>query len=273
MQAATTWQDLMRPGEADDFFSRVPMPEFDPSAAAYHKGNALWLAELSRIAYRHDEEEEDSPPQPTRKSCLAKVRLRERRFFQSERTGTQAILVESEGKAEFAALVFRGTEQGVQDLMTDLGVGMEAFRSQGPGVHLGFRSALDSVWPQIEEELSRVAAPVFFTGHSLGAALATLAAARRRPKALYTFGSPRVGNEDFVATLAGVAIYRVVDDADAVATLPPEWLGFRHAGETIRLKEPTPEADAESPGWLRRAAGPPKPLADHAPVNYVDRIV
>src|SRR5262249_14299388 len=112
----------------------------------------------------------------------------------------------------------------------------------------------------------------FYTGHSLGAALATLAATRRAPQAVYTFGSPRVGKEAFVRSLMSIPIYRVVDDEDVVTRVPPEILGFRHVGEVHTLKEPEvtsfPPVVQHPP--LSR---PPKPLADHAPVNYVDRIL
>ena len=70
--------------------------------------------------------------------------------------------------------------------------------------------------------------PIFYTGHSLGAAFATLAVARYPPRAVYTFGSPRVGNEAFAASLQVVPIHRVVDNKDAVVLLPPEAMGFRH---------------------------------------------
>jgi alpha-beta hydrolase superfamily lysophospholipase len=125
------------------------------------------------------------------------------------------------------------------------------------------------VWGEISNELKTFDGPIFYTGHSLGAALATLAAARRAPKALYTFGSPRVGNAAFIASLGNIPIYRVVDDRDLVATVPPEALGFRHAGVLRLLKEPRTGTLFD---WIGVLIAPPKPLADHAPINYVDRI-
>jgi triacylglycerol lipase len=114
--------------------------------------------------------------------------------------------------------------------------------------------------------------PMFYAGHSLGAALATLAASRRAPDVVYAFGSPRLGNGADPASLATVPLYRVVDDADLVATLPPEALSIRHAGELHRLVPPK-GLKFNLLRWLQGLLSPPRPLADHAPINYVDRIV
>lgn len=270
----TTWKDLLRPGDSTTFFDRDPLPTFAPSLAEYSPANAWWLAELSRLIYRHDVEEEPTPPRPARGSFLAKVALRQLAFFNSERTGTQAFLVQSMGAARWAALVFRGTEQDVRDFRSDLEtLPIRVAGDGGARVHEGFELALDSVWPEVLPELTKLDCPVFYAGHSLGAALATLAAARRRPQAAYAFGSPRVGNEQFAAAFRSAALYRVVDDTDAVTDLPPEWMGFRHAGELHRIG-PRPEVEARFDllAWFRSLTGPPKRLADHAPINYVERL-
>lgn len=263
----TTWHDLQFPGDATDFFARTPLPPFEPEASGYNTGNALWLAELSRLVYRRDVEEDGPAPQPSRTSFLARAGMRQRRFFNSFDTDTQAMLVEPISGPAFAVLVFRGTEQKTRDYLTDLELGTLWLTGNKKGIHEGFAEALNSVWGSISMELSRLACPVFFTGHSLGGALATLAAARRAPKALYTFGSPRVGNAAFAASLAATPVYRVVDDEDIITTVPPEALGFRHAGAEQRLTAPRQNAS-----YLDRLLNPPKFLADHALVNYVDRI-
>lgn len=75
---------------------------------------------------------------------------------------------------------------------------------------------------------------VVATGHSLGGAVATLAAAYLRrsgiPADLYTYGSPRVGNPafaSFVTAQAG-AEWRVTHGADPVPRLPPAAWGYQH---------------------------------------------
>ena len=272
MQRITTWQDLLHPGDATDFFSRRAFPPFDPQAGGFSVGNALWLAELCRLVYRHDVEEQNPPPQPTRTSFLAKAGLKQRCFFNSGETDTQAMLVEPAAASTFAVLAFRGTEQQLKDFISDLEVGRPPLGTTAIDVHEGFKEAIDSVWPQIEAELAKLTCPLFYTGHSLGAALATLAAARRAPQAVYTFGSPLVGNEAFVASLRNVRVYRVVDETDAVTVVPPELLGYRHVGELQRLTAPSLKFSWNPLVWFRRLTAPPEPLADHAPINYVDRV-
>ncbi|QDS77294.1 hypothetical protein FKW77_004421 [Venturia effusa] len=78
---------------------------------------------------------------------------------------------------------------------------------------------------------------IVVTGHSLGGAVATLAAGALRNTGmkvdLYTYGSPRVGNEDLAVqmTLQAPKLgsnYRVTHLNDAVPQLPPQWFGYKH---------------------------------------------
>lgn len=275
MFTTQAWQDLLFPGNAKDFFTRVAMQPFDHNSNGYCPDNARWLMELSRLVYRHDAKENVPILNPTIDSFLMKVNFTKRGFFLDTKTDTQAMLVESTGVAPFAVLVFRGTEQTPKDAFIDANVGRIPLDESKIDVHDGFLNALDSVWGEIEEALDLLPydCTIFYTGHSLGAALATLAAARTLPtkplKAVYTFGSPRVGNQKFVDSLNGIPFYRVVDDQDFVTTLPPEEIldertGFVHVGDVYQLREP--------PSHSRLFFDPPKPLADHAPVNYVSRI-
>lgn len=265
----TTWQDVLRPGDATDFFTRVALPAFDPSTSDYVEGNALWLAELSRLVYRHDIEESNPPPRPTRRGFLDKAGLQQRRFFLCAETDTQAMLVTSGSPPQFAVLAFRGTDTP-RDSLTDITLGWQFLRLRRPGLHRGFRRALDSIWSEIEPELAALECPIFYTGHSLGAALATLAAARRTPQAVYNFGAPRVGNAALAKSLRHLPIYRVVDAIDLVSMVPPAFMGFRHVGREVRLRAPHGRGALLNP--LAWRTTPPALLADHAPVNYIDRM-
>ena len=72
------------------------------------------------------------------------------------------------------------------------------------------------------------------TGHSLGGAIADLAAAELRnagyAASLYTFGAPRIAGRalsDYITAQPG-GNYRVTHYNDPVPQLPPTWLGFVH---------------------------------------------
>lgn len=268
MHITQAWRDLLHPGDATDFFQRVPMPPFEPDAVGYSRANALWLAELSRLVYRHDVKEGAPTPQPSLDAILATANFNKRYFFFDKPTDTQAMLVEHTGTPSYAVLAFRGTEQVLKDLLTDLELGKFTVAGTQKNAHDGFEEALASVWGVIETELKKLPAncPVFYTGHSLGAALATLAAAKYPPKILYTFGSPQVGNQAFVNSLPDIPIHRVVDDEDVVATLPSAFVNFQHAGLEHKLTAPENELS------LHHLFDPPKRLDDHAPINYVERI-
>jgi len=270
----TTWSELLHPEKATVFFDRSPLPAFNPEATSYLPENAYWLAELSRVVYR------DFVDQPSHE-VLAGVGLRLAATFDSERTDTQGFLVTSESPL-FAALVFRGTQQKLKDFLSDAACAMTTEAADGSATHCGFSDALQSVWPEVTAALDALpnGCPLFYSGHSLGAALATLAAVERPPRAAYVFGSPRVGNAAFGARLNALSVYRVVDGSDVVTMVPPEEFGFRHAGDLHSVGTEMQSFRFGSFSELRALlvsaflsiSHPPQFLADHAPINYVRRV-
>lgn len=106
-------------------------------------------------------------------------------------------------------------------------------------VHRGFKREVDDLWPLVKEDLYEVSKTrkAWFTGHSLGAAMATIMASRCENdpvmptvEELYTYGSPRVGWRTFVNNLA-VKHHRWVNNNDIVTQVPPLFLGYVHDGE------------------------------------------
>jgi len=286
------WKALLQPGQATTYFVGHQNIPFQPEEAAFSRANAWWLAELSRLIYRQERNELGSAAQPpTRQDILNAVGLQEIAFF--DNNGTQGALVASArpDPDTFAVLVFRGTN-ALGDWSDNVkALSAPDFRLEpwprGGQVHLGFSQALERVWEAIESELAKIQGPLFYTGHSLGAALATLAASQRPPRALYTFGSPRVGNQDFAATLATCPTFRVVNNRDVVTRLPPPVRGLCHVKELHYiahdgrlLTNPSEDLvgtdrqlddltfDLER-SLVDRLTGPPQFLADHAPINYV----
>ncbi len=142
--------------------------------------------------------------------------------------GAQAYLLK--GSDGTHVLSFRGTEVTQKsDVLADLKSGKN-IEACGGKVHVGFKGEINKLWPAIEKATANIDS-LYITGHSLGAAMATIAASRVQSKvtALVTFGSPRVGNQEFVNSL-NVTHYRVQNNCDDVTKVPLRLMGFVHHG-------------------------------------------
>ena len=173
----------------------------------------LWHV-LSELAYI--DKKENLEPE------LSNLRMKVLEAFDSD--GTQAILV-SFGKS--IALAFRGTESNsIKDIKADVKAKTTQCETDGK-IHSGFKEAFDTVASDIQNRIDQrdlQNKPLFITGHSLGGALATIAAKKLSHQggiaACYTFGSPRVGDDEWIAGIK-TPIYRIVNAADCVPMLPP----------------------------------------------------
>lgn len=101
-----------------------------------------------------------------------------------------------------------------------------------PGMVLT-HSGFDLAGSILDRELSMViegCERLILTGHSLGGALATRAAVRRRNQVakLRTFGCPRVGNGAYANLLSGLDYVRYHHAFDPVCMLPFIGWGYRH---------------------------------------------
>jgi pimeloyl-ACP methyl ester carboxylesterase len=187
--------------------------------------HALLCAEMSRLAYATDKETVTEALRTigfTRKLWMGGETPAER----MKTLGTDGFIATNE--AGLAVLAFRGTEANKpEDLLAD------GFALPGPWVKSGqvdqgFARSYKAVREDINEVLTQHHGTLLVTGHSLGAALATLAAAEHvaRTPTLITFGSPRVGDEAFASLLDGLKeqrkIHRFVDCCDLVTRVPPE---------------------------------------------------
>ena len=132
-------------------------------------------------------------------------------------------------------LSFRGTEVSEpSDILADLKAGKN-IEAVGGKIHVGFKGEINKLWPAIEKSVANIDS-LYVTGHSLGAAMATIAAGRMQSKvlALVTFGSPRVGNKEYVNSLT-VSHYRVQNNCDDVTKVPFLLMGFAHHGTHIYM--------------------------------------
>nr|WP_231373920.1 lipase family protein [Thioalkalivibrio sp. ALE11] len=184
-------------------------------------------------------------------------------------------------------LAWRGTEADYQDIIADVTVFKRTADYQRQWrVHGGFLTALQGVWgswwdPDLPDnadgaEVTRVGAEgvteiiarevgeqdrLVVTGHSLGGALAQLAAFYLHRDlfgdggqlaAVYTFGSPRVFGAEQARHLERASPYphfRIVNGADLVPRVPPVVIGFRHTGCNVYIER---NGDIrKAPSWWR----------------------
>ncbi len=178
------------------------------------KSSLLKLLDI--VGYDHNKEKE------TLETELSTLKMELIDTFDT--SGTQAILVSFKN---LIILAFRGTEAtSIKDIKSDAKAKTTACETGGK-IHTGFKEAFDHVRFDIEKKLNEGELqnkPLFITGHSLGGALATVAAKKLTHKgglaACYTFGSPRVGDEEWIGNIK-TPIYRLVNAADCVTMLPP----------------------------------------------------
>lgn len=163
---------------------------------------------------------------------LLKLGLKDWYWFDTE--GTQAMIIKTDKQL---IVCFRGTEPTeISDVLSDLKAWPKRSREKGL-VHFGFAQALDRVYDKMMEQISQLDTSkiekVICTGHSLGAALATVMASRIDAEELYTFGSPRVGTRSFIneMTADGITHYRFVNNNDIVTRVPLALMGYKHHGE------------------------------------------
>ena len=208
------------------------MDGFDWNTTQYNPRNALWLAKASLQAYNIG----------TVEGIVTSDAWGFTKFqsFQDNATDTYGFVA---GNADMILVSFRGTEQNLKDWLTDL----DAIKADGPTgtgmVHKGFYDALLGVWDNLMATITSFqdkGQKIWFTGHSLGGALATLAVAKMLSEThvspvngLYTYGKPRVGAADFEKWFDGLMKsrdFRFVNDDDIVPHVPPDVFGFEHEG-------------------------------------------
>ena len=275
---------LLHPGRATDFF---PL--------GGNASDAGLCAEMARVAYVKFEEG-GAARRSFESVYLPRVgfRLVGDPFTKG---GTQGFVADGETRdgGPVRVVAFRGTEpDDWRDILTDVDFRETAW--DGGWVHRGFARAFSRVSARVLAAIDDAgpARRVFVTGHSLGAALATLTASLRPGVLLFTFGSPRVGDTGF-ARLVGPRHARFVDHLDAVTRVPPAGaLDYTHAGagyfieadggvsgpladdEIVRRQRLAGCAElsvADLFDRLRRGDVALRDLTDHAPINYSSAVL
>ena len=185
----------------------------------------------------------------------------------------EALLVASQAyvlrslDGRLAIVAFRGTRPlQALDWLVDGTVRAQPLRDDCTDlqVHGGFARNLEVIWPSVASVLGATPTleALYFTGHSLGGAMAVLAAAlaARTPpgggaalRGIYTFGQPKVAAQESVTAFQreiGNRLFRHVYARDVVPQMPPHVTGdFGHFGRLYHSKKDRPwELETEIAG-------------------------
>jgi len=234
------------------------MAMFDllPESTGFKLENALALALAAELAYEDESRIREVVTGPWGFDG----------FHFCDRKDTQGLVMSND---HAVVVAFRGIQSGrradwIDNLDLDLAKG-----PLGGRVNAAFQKRFAAVWKDIDSAIGGLRAgkakSLWFTGHGLGAALATLAVARlveqdRPVYGLYTFGSPRVGDRKFTRNFNfeyRPRAFRLVNHGDTMTRLPPRSAGYSHVG-TFRYFTDEGEL-VDDMGWwyqfLDRVAG------------------
>lgn len=243
--------------------------KFNPQVRKFNSQNLAYLARCARAVYGKFECELDRSLANSTDSKEVKKELSDylgynfddpnTKFFTfiSRQTETQGYIV---GDEEKIIVVFRGTQQKL-DWLANAKVRQEVWTETKKigKAHVGFYEAFVSVCSQMEDYLRKLRTknqPIWVAGHSLGGALTTLACAHIelqmpdefKVAGAYTFGQPRVGNDDFADTFdkhLKDRFFRIMNQNDVVCVVPskiftqpsklivPKPIRYKHVGTPV----------------------------------------
>lgn len=294
MSPATPSPAIPYSASQQDLF--YPAKNLSTFPTALPKTDAELCAWMCLLAYCDNEPASFAFDQGTISAKLNGLGFPSVQFFESagheKQGGTHCFLAihdDADPSKKLAVVAFRGTDKDdPTDLLDDVDAPLVGWNGGGK-VFDGWKDALGEVQGPLLAAVRPINYKLLITGHSLGAAMATLLASLKTPTALYTIGSPRVGDAAFVAALGGVTSYRYVDCCDAVTELPPADLGYAHLGDMLYIDRHRKVVNAPSEdtvskdrliarveylvkyAWKAGNVGV-RDLADHAPINYVTAI-
>jgi triacylglycerol lipase len=216
---------------------------FRAKTIKYHPANAEFLGFMSNLVYQKTEE--DILEVLKDEHQIKNFKHQKLRFIENKKTDTQALVISDDKKVIVA---FRGTTSR-KDWQTNINYTLIQPDDMFGQVHEGFYNSLQSVWAEVVEVIEDFKKgdykSLWFTGHSLGGALANLAVAALIQEdypvyGLYTFGQPRVGDRAFARTMNAEfkdRYFLFINDRDIVTRVPTRKMGYSHAGNLLYFDE------------------------------------
>lgn len=220
------------------------------------QGNAYWMAKISTEVYLQQSKTDQNPNEL---KILENLNKEDPAFISvtgESVNSAQAILVEHE---RYYCMAFRGTNE-VADWLDNINVFpvKELFGE----FHRGFWQSVEDVWEtifstyhQLNQKKKR---PLFLTGHSLGGAMATIAAARLVQldlpfTSVYTFGQPRTMTRHTSRIFnmeCKSRFYRFHNNNDLITRVPTRLMGYSHVGNYLYISSEQ-TIHEESGFWFR----------------------
>jgi len=187
-------------------------------------------------------------------------------MYERDKQDTQVLILSKDaqdGHQGYIAVVYAGTDD-FRNMMTDTDILTKVFGPTGENgthplapsddilVHAGFNNAVfrNGLFDRIKDMVNGIKGDfpdyrLMTTGHSLGAADSVLTAVALKLQDTWSdelvlslnFGCPKTGNRawgDFVNSMDGLGIWRVVNGIDLVPRLPPRFK-LHHVGHTLQL--------------------------------------
>jgi triacylglycerol lipase len=294
------FREIRPPNENYTYFEDKDAHPFVPGATGFNLVNSSWLADFAMLCYGDEAFIRDTLDHAGLTGAGFDVK-----FFSEQ--STQCLVTHND---KFVVLCFRGTEidnfiGAFEDWRRNWELIAEPDESGGL-VHHGFRKDLKEVWTKVKDYLGPLLTDgagrtLWITGHSLGAALATLAAERAardghfKVQGVYPYGSSRVGDDQFREKYAALGLdavtFRFVNNQDVVPKIPPG-TPYVHVGQVKfidaagQLHDALPEETEGGIEHLLERLGHkgrrlledwieltiPAPFADHAPIYYATYI-
>jgi len=268
-----------RPKVPVERFRDIPFNDLAKSAA------------LSRLAY--------SEPNTLKSNALNyKHVIEDKTFFEDQKfydgnpvADTQAYVWFVKDKRT-AYVFFRGTSS-LRDAISDIDVRYDIIdldeNNTNIRVHNGFYDQLMAVYEDLVRDLKSRNGDfdrIYVGGHSLGSGLSVIAVAKfvkdfpTKELHCHTFGSPRVGNTEFVNWFNKNVKnnWRIFNEQDPVPMVPASFR-FTHVDNGLCIDEKCvlKEAKKDYPWWLRLFASLPNidynaPIKDHDCDLYIERL-